>query len=147
MRLILAVIRVLLGGLFLYAGAVKAGSPQPFADSIASFRLLPASLINPVALGLPPFEILLGLWLVSGWHRRQAAFSTLTLTGIFLFALASALVRGIPVDCGCFGAGGDPLLGSAHTGVAVARDIVLAAAAAFLYVSASRGRRGVPATG
>ena len=147
MRLIPFTVRISLGGLFLYAGSAKIGSPQSFADSIASFRLLPVPLIDPAALGLPPLEILLGLWLISGWQRRQAAFSTLALTGFFLLALASALVRGIPVDCGCFGTGGDPLLGSAHTGVAVARDAGLSAAAAFLYGFAWREKREHPATG
>ncbi len=142
MKWLLATLRVLLGGMFIYAGAVKVGSPQPFADSIASFRLLPASLIDLVALGLPSFEVLLGLWLLTGWRRRQAAFCTLAVTGVFLLALGSAFVRGLSVDCGCFGSGGDPLVGSGHAGVALVRDGLLAAVAAALYVSAVRCQDG-----
>ncbi len=131
-------VRISLGALFAYAGAVKIGSPQPFADSIASFRLLPEILISPLALGLPPLEILLGLWLASGWRRREAAFSALVLAVVFLLALGSAYARGLAVDCGCFGSEEDPILGSRHTAVAIGRDLLLLLTAAFLYASARK---------
>ncbi len=56
----------LLGGLFIYAGTIKVSDPQSFNDNIAAYQLLPAMLINPVALGLPIFEILTGVLLITG---------------------------------------------------------------------------------
>jgi len=104
-RWFLLVLRLALGGVFLYAGTTKVINPQPFADSIATFRMLPSQLINMVALGLPPLEILLGLMLVSGWKAHAASLTVAGLSIVFGLALGQALMRGLAVDCGCFGSG------------------------------------------
>lgn len=65
-RLELAV-RLAMGGAFVYAGAIKVGDPQQFADNVASFQLLPNAIVNPFALALPVFEILTGLLLIAGF--------------------------------------------------------------------------------
>jgi len=101
----LLVLRMVLGIVFLYAGTMKVLNPQAFADSIATFKLLPAQFINVVAFGLPPLEILLGLMLVSGWKSRAAALTVACLSIVFCIALGQALIRGLVVDCGCFGSG------------------------------------------
>jgi uncharacterized membrane protein YphA (DoxX/SURF4 family) len=88
-------VRWLLAGVFFYAGVVKVGQVESFAASIARFQVVPGLLINPIALGLPPFEILCGLALLAGPWKRQAAFSILVLSGGFLIALLSAALRGI----------------------------------------------------
>lgn len=104
-RWLLFLLRVALGGLFLYAGVTKIGNPQAFADSIATFKMLPPQLINLVALGLPPFEILLGLMLISGWKVRVASLAVAALAIVFGVILGQAIARGLSVDCGCFGSG------------------------------------------
>ena len=98
-------LRLALGGVFLYAGTTKVTNPQEFADSIATFKMLPPQVLNIVALGLPPFEILLGLMLVSGWKARAASLALAGLSIVFGLALGQALMRGLVVDCGCFGSG------------------------------------------
>jgi len=98
-------LRTVLGGVFLYAGTTKVINPQAFADSIATFKILPPQLINLVALGLPPFEILLGLMLISGWKVRAASLAIAGLGIVFGIALGQAILRGLSVDCGCFGSG------------------------------------------
>lgn len=125
-------LRLALGGAFIYAGAVKLRSPQDFADSIATFQLLPAALINLLALGLPPFEIIVGLLLVLDLRLRVAALACLIMTGGFAVALGLALARGIAVDCGCFGGGGLPSV--AKNWLALGRDILLCGAAISLYL-------------
>jgi putative oxidoreductase len=104
-RWFLLVLRLALGGVFLYAGATKVTNPQAFADSIATFQMLPPQLINIFALGLPPFEVLIGLMLVTGWNVRAASFAVAGLSVVFGVALGQALIRGLAVDCGCFGSG------------------------------------------
>jgi uncharacterized membrane protein YphA (DoxX/SURF4 family) len=104
-RWFLLVLRLALGGVFLYAGILKAANPQAFADSIATFKMLPPQLVNIVALGLPPFEILLGLMLLSGWKVRPPSLAVAGLAIVFGIALGQALFRGLAVYCGCFGSG------------------------------------------
>ena len=129
-RWVLGLIRWALAAVFLYAGGSKLASPANFSDSMASFALLPHGLIPWVALGLPPFEILAGLCLVSGFQRRAALLGLSGLTAVFLLALGSAVVRGIPVDCGCFGSGAPSVYAA---WIAFGRDILIFALAATLY--------------
>jgi len=109
-RWFLLSLHLALGGLFLYAGATKIGSPQAFADSIASFKLFPAGLVNFIALALPPFEIALGCLLIAGLRVRAASLGAAVLACVFAVALGQALARGLSVDCGCFGSGAPSLL-------------------------------------
>lgn len=90
---------------FIYAGIDKIRDPLQFADSIAAFAILPAVLINLLAMGLPPFEIACGLLLIGPWTRRVGALAVAIILVVFMIALSSALLRGLTLDCGCFGPG------------------------------------------
>lgn len=103
LRALALLLRLVLGGIFLYSGILKLDAPAQFADSIASFEVLPTFLIIPFALSLPPLEILLGAMLISNWHIREAILITFLLYALFLTALIQAFARGLTVDCGCFG--------------------------------------------
>ena len=130
------VVRPLLAGTFLYAGAVKLWQePVSFADSIFAFRLLPVWLVTPLTLILPPFEILTGITLLVGWPKRLGAFCSIVLSAAFLFVLTTAIVRYLPVDCRCFGAGPGwlPLTASQRLWSDVVRDALLVLGALILY--------------
>ena len=131
-------LRVLIGGVFVYAGALKLQDPISFSDSVASFSLLPNGLINLVALGLPIFEVLAGVLLISGFFPGPVTLSLLLLSASFGIALAQALARGLSVDCGCFG-GGEP--SALKTWTALGRDVLLLCGCAWLYLN-SRSLQG-----
>lgn len=137
MRKFTAVLAWGLAALFIYAGVTKSMAPWRFADSVASFRLLPPIGVNIVAGTLPVMEALIGLLLVAGFGpmRRAGAIGLIALNVAFTIALGSAIARGIIVDCGCFGAG-EPSM--AKTWSALLRDIGLLAAAVWLYLRWSR---------
>jgi uncharacterized membrane protein YphA (DoxX/SURF4 family) len=97
-------LRIGIGGAFVYAGWVKVADSVGFADSVASFAILPPTLIVPFALALPIFEIMAGAILIAGWPRRIGALALMMLTTVFCVALLLALARGLDVNCGCFGA-------------------------------------------
>jgi uncharacterized membrane protein YphA (DoxX/SURF4 family) len=130
-------IRLVVGGLFVYAGAIKISNPPvELADAIWSFRILPRALVTPLALGLPPFEILAGALLVAGF--RVGALAVALATAIFSAAFVSTLARGITVDCGCFGSGAPATL--ARNILELARDLAILAAVLVVYVVRSRPR-------
>ena len=129
-RWILLVLRLIIGGIFLCAGFLKMCDPLAFADSIASFRLLPNSLINLFAMSLPLLEIMLGGLLVIGWRTRLTSFAVLLLSLVFAIALGQALIRGLEVDCGCFGSG-KPSLGKNL--FSFVRDLLLIIGSIWLY--------------
>lgn len=119
------VVRVALGGVFLYAGILKIANPVAFAGSVAAYKLLPYFGNYLVAAVLPWLEAISGLLLVVGWRTRSAAVLTCMLNGVFMVALISTILRGLDIDCGCFQQGGDKT--SAWT--AMGRDAVLLAMA------------------
>ncbi|MDH2910912.1 MAG: DoxX family membrane protein [Candidatus Eremiobacteraeota bacterium] len=98
-----AAIRIILGILLIVAGALKVGHSVELAATIAAFRLLPAEAIAPIALALPFVEIFVGLYLVIGLLTRWAALFAALQFGLYGIAVASAILRGISADCGCFG--------------------------------------------
>jgi len=142
-RYVIVVLRCALAAVFIYAGASKLGAPQNFSDSIAAFAILPDTLINLVALGLPPFEIIAGLAILAGIQRRPAILGLMALTIVFVFALGAAIARGIPVDCGCFGFG-KPTIFSAW--VALGRDMPILAVSWSLYIREAAIKHAVGTT-
>jgi putative oxidoreductase len=96
-------LRLLLGGLLVITGLLKAGHAPELASAIAGFRLLPPAVIAPFALVLPYFEIILGGYLIAGLFTRIAGWVALVQFVFYAAAIASAVVRGIPANCGCFG--------------------------------------------
>ena len=103
-KTLLVVFRLVLGGLFVYAGVVKVLDPLDFAQNIRNYRLVGQSLSFLVAVVLPWLEILAGVALAAGIWKRPSA---LIISGLLVFFILLTLVtiaRGLDVDCGCFGA-------------------------------------------
>lgn len=96
--------RLILGGVFAYAGVSKILDPGGLAASIRSYGLgLPEWFVSISAHGLPYLEVLLGLYLIIGLFTRASAWATNLLMVVFIAALAQGALRGLQVDCGCFG--------------------------------------------
>ncbi len=91
------------GLVFIVSGALKVADPTKFLFDVQAFQLVPYPLAYITALVLPWFEIIAGLALIVGKGRRGAGFSLGLLTLFFIFAIISANMRGIHLDCGCFG--------------------------------------------
>ncbi|HTZ53691.1 MAG TPA: MauE/DoxX family redox-associated membrane protein [Candidatus Acidoferrum sp.] len=127
-----ALARWLLGALLLWTGAAKVGHPDALAAAIAGFRLLPGPLVAPLAVILPYFELLLGLYLVAGLFTRVAGWVASVQFVLYAAAIASAVLRGIPANCGCFGPGDAAVADWPH----VAFDLALAAVALFIALRA-----------
>jgi putative oxidoreductase len=128
-RLAQWIFRLGIGGAFIYAGWIKTTDPVGFADSVASFAILPNALISPFALALPIYEIAAGAVLIAGRPRRVGALALLFLTTIFCVALVAALARGLTVNCGCFG----PSASTTNPWIDLARDGLVIAGCALLY--------------
>lgn len=95
--------RLIVGGAFVYAGALKSANPARFADGIEAYRLLPYFGSALLAVYLPWLEMICGAGLILGWLRNGAALILMVLTALFALAAASAWVRGLDISCGCFG--------------------------------------------
>jgi putative oxidoreductase len=103
-RVVLA-LALAVGAVFLYAGIDKIRDPLHFSDSINAFAILPPALIDVSAFALPFFEIICAILVFLPPTRRVGALALMLASSMFFVALLSALLRGLTLDCGCFGAG------------------------------------------
>jgi uncharacterized membrane protein YphA (DoxX/SURF4 family) len=117
--------RLVLGGVFLVAGGIKVIDPQSSVAAVRAYKLLPNSLVTIVGWGLPFAEIALGLLLLAGVTTRVVAAVTAMLLIIFILAVVSAAARGLSIDCGCFGGGGEVAPGQTAYGTELVRDVGL----------------------
>jgi uncharacterized membrane protein YphA (DoxX/SURF4 family) len=124
--------RLVLGGVFVVAGVLKAVDPQSSVAAVSAYQLLPASLATIVGWGLPFAEIALGLLLLAGIATRVVAAVAGMLLVIFIAGVVSAAARGLSIDCGCFGGGGQVNPGETAYGIELVRDVGLLLLAAWL---------------
>ena len=96
------VVRLILGGVFIYASVDKILHPASFAEAVYNYKILPDALINLTAIILPWLELLLGIFLVSGVCLPGAVFLINILLVTFFVALIFNLARGLDIHCGCF---------------------------------------------
>ena len=94
--------RLILAGIFLYSGYVKIQEPLQFTVAIAGYKLVPDSLVFPLAKCLPWIEIALGYNILIGWKIRYNAVAAGALLLLFIAVLTITVVRGIEANCGCF---------------------------------------------
>jgi len=124
--------RLVVGGVWVYAGAIKLPDPAQSVAAVRAYQVLPADLVAPVGQLLPVLEVVIGALLILGLLTRGAAVASAVLLAVFIAGIISVWVRGIEIDCGCFGGGGyDPDATSKYPWE-IARDAALLAASLFL---------------
>jgi len=96
------ILRLIVGGIFVYAGVTKLYSPRDFAQIIQNYQIVPEVFTNLIAILLPWLEIYSGLFIIFGLFSRSASITLILITIIFIIALLSAYFRGLNIDCGCF---------------------------------------------
>ena len=94
--------RLNLGGLFIYASMNKISYPADFAQTVASYQILPYYLTPLTAIVLPWVELICGILLVAGFRIRSASLAVMFMLLLFILALIWALALDIPIGCGCF---------------------------------------------
>jgi uncharacterized membrane protein YphA (DoxX/SURF4 family) len=100
--------RLVVGLVWVVAGALKLPDPNENVRAVRAYQLLPEAIVPVVGHGLPVLEILVGLCLLLGLLTRVAALVSALLLVAFIIGIASAWVRGLSIDCGCFGGGAGP---------------------------------------
>jgi putative oxidoreductase len=113
-------VAVAIGVVFIYAGVLKAWDPIAFTRDIQNFHLLPWPVSVRLAFYLPWLEIVCGLALLTGYLRRGAEGILTVLIVCFIAATVAAKIRGINLDCGCFGSATKDLNFTWHIAIDVA---------------------------
>ena len=125
--------RLVLGGVLIAAGALKAGNPAHAAMAVRAYEVLPIGLANILGYALPWVEMGAGLALVIGVAVKGSAIIGGGLMLVFIVAIAQAWARGLSIDCGCFGGGGTVAPGHTAYVQEILRDTGLTALAVYLF--------------
>lgn len=128
--------RLVLGGVLLIAGLLKVGNLGESVLAVRAYRLLPYDLTTVVGYALPLIEIFAGLLLIVGLFTRAAGLVGALLMVAFIIGIGSAWARGLSLDCGCFGGGGEisPEEAVAAYPWEIARDVGLMALGLWLTI-------------
>jgi uncharacterized membrane protein YphA (DoxX/SURF4 family) len=125
-----------LGCVFVYGSLDKIANPGDFARIVYHYQIvgpsaaLPPLVPNLVAVTLPWIELVVGILLIVGLLRHEAAAIAAVLLLVFVAAVGSALWRGIDIEnCGCFTVTGEGRKAGVRLIVA---DLALLAAAVTL---------------
>lgn len=124
--------RLVLGGTLFYAGALKVTHPYTSAAAVRAYRLLPNNVANAIGYVLPWIEIGIALALILGLGVRICAVISVILFMAFVGGIGSAWARGLTIDCGCFGGGGQVAAGATKYWQEMMRDMGLIIIAGYL---------------
>jgi uncharacterized membrane protein YphA (DoxX/SURF4 family) len=124
--------RCWLAWVFLEAAWPKLQHPATFALSIATYQILPLSLVNLMALVLPWLELLAAVGLLLGLLTRASALCVIGMCLLFIGAIVIAIDKQIVMtSCGCFAPGAESTL-QTLTYAYVWRDLGYLGAAAYV---------------
>lgn len=99
------VVRLVLGGVFLVAGAAKLLYGQRLVETLTLGGLVPLRLVRPVGWLLPPAELGVGLALVLNPAPPLAGILAAALLLAFSASAWSIVRSGGMLPCACFGGG------------------------------------------
>jgi uncharacterized membrane protein YphA (DoxX/SURF4 family) len=125
--------RLILGGVLFAAGFLKYEHLDKSRMAVRAYELLPISIANFLGISLPFLEIAIGILLVLGAAIRITSVIGGALMIVFIFGISQAWARGLSIDCGCFGGGGQVAPGTASYLPEILRDSALAAIAIYLF--------------
>ena len=117
-----------------YAGLSKVADPEATVRAVRAYRLLPEPAVLVMGYGLPFLEIGLAVLLLFGLATRVLGSISALLFVAFIVGVASAWARGLAIDCGCFGGGGQIDPGATRYVQEIIRDVGFLAMAAWLIV-------------
>jgi uncharacterized membrane protein YphA (DoxX/SURF4 family) len=126
------VARLVVGGVWLWAGLLKVTETEASVTAVRGYQLLSPSLADAVGRVLPMVEVVLGACLILGLLTRVAGGVSALLQLAFIVGIASVWARGISINCGCFGDGGPNPDAISQYPWEIARDVGLLALSLFL---------------
>jgi uncharacterized membrane protein YphA (DoxX/SURF4 family) len=126
--------RLGLAAVFLISGYIKAVDLDQTYVAVQAYQVLPKAAIEPVSVLLPWFEIALGVLVLLGVGTRLVAVISAGLLLLFIAGVAQAWARGLSIDCGCFGGGGEVAPEKTSYGTELLRDTGFLALAVWLIV-------------
>jgi uncharacterized membrane protein YphA (DoxX/SURF4 family) len=115
-------LRLGLAAVWLVSGAIKVSDPGQFYAAVQAYQLFGASTASLISSAVPFLELGLGLLVLVGLGTRVIAVLSGLLLLAYIAGVAQSWARGLTIDCGCFGGGGQVAAGQTHYGQEILRD-------------------------
>jgi putative oxidoreductase len=103
------VLRVCVGGFFVYASLSKIPLPAQFAEAAAAYQVVPYFLVNLGSTLLPWGEFVTGLFMIIGLRTRATAILIGLQLVLFAFMVSAAMYWETATTCGCYDTVGEPI--------------------------------------
>lgn len=100
--IIALILRLGLGGLFIYASLSKIRDPLRFKNIVATYEVLPYWMVNITAAVLPWLEFWTGVLVLMGILVRACIVMQSSLLVLFILVTGLNIARGMEFYCGCF---------------------------------------------
>lgn len=127
--------RLGLAAVWFLAGGSKVGDLAASGRAVNAYQVMPYDAATVIGAALPFVELALGVLLLVGLATRVTAGVSAALLVVFVAGIASAWARGLAIDCGCFGDGGQLAAGQSPSyGPEILRDLGFLALAGFLLI-------------
>ncbi|GIJ80088.1 Methylamine utilisation protein MauE [Micromonospora phaseoli] len=128
-------VRLGLAAVWLYAGWSKVDDLAASGRAVHAYQVLPYDVAMVLGAALPLVELALGVLLLVGLATRLVAGVSVALLLVFIAGIVSAWARGLAIDCGCFGVGGELPAGQSPSYLPeILRDLGFLALAGFLLI-------------
>lgn len=118
----------------LITAAVTKYPPALSIQAVEAYDLFPTEIARLIGYTLPLFEFALALLLLLGLATRYSGAVGAILMVLFIAGIISAMARGLSIDCGCFGGGGQVDPGETTYGLSIARDVAFGSMGAFIAI-------------
>jgi putative oxidoreductase len=128
----LFILRLIVGGVFVYASLDKLMNQEAFSKAIYNYKFLPEIFINIFAIVIPYMELTAGLFLILGIYKRGSSFIISFLLFIFVIALSQAYFRGLDINCACFSL--ETVNQKSDISLRILEDILLLIASITIYI-------------
>ncbi len=94
---------IAVGLFFGVAAVVKLLDPESFLSSLLTYQVFSRPQAVALVYFAPVLELVVAFCLISGVWRKGAALLTVFMLLLFIGLVAQGMVRGLDMNCGCFG--------------------------------------------
>ncbi|PJA96242.1 MAG: hypothetical protein CO129_07560 [Ignavibacteriales bacterium CG_4_9_14_3_um_filter_34_10] len=102
-KYLIIISQLILAIVFIVAGIEKISDQTIFATKISNYKVFPIWSINFIAISLPWIELINGVLLIYGIRKKEIAGIFGFLLFFFIVLIFISILRGLDIDCGCFG--------------------------------------------
>lgn len=102
-KYVLFISQLILSLIFIFSGIEKISDLNYFLVAINNYKIFPDFTHNFITVTFPWIELILGVLLLFGFYKKEISVIFSFLIFLFTLLIFISILRGLDIDCGCFG--------------------------------------------